>query len=175
MKDDVAMTKKLVKLRFRLEHISYWKFVLLQTGLFLGMAIPILIIKAGLSYFGIEVEEPPLFYSNSLTTYFWLILFAFVETLLFQTLPFLILRKINNTKMHPTWYIIISALLFGIAHVFNGGDYLFKSLYCIRTFSGGIVLAISYYLLHRRRQLPLLSVTFIHWLNNMLSSIGSII
>jgi hypothetical protein len=171
----MCLSKKLVKLRFRLEHISYWKFIVLQTSLGWIMSLLFQIIITGLSYFGIEVEATPYFYSNSLTMCFLLILFAFVETILFQTLPFLILRKINNTKMHPTWYIIISALLFGLAHVFNEGDYLFRILNGIRTFSGGIVLATSYYLLHRRRQLPLVSVTFIHWLNNMISFIIRII
>ncbi len=89
----------------------------------------------------------------------------FVETIIFQLAPFLLLRFILKGHFRFWSYILLSAFLFSLNHPF--GDY-----YIILTFIIGAVLAFLFYVAKLRRQNALLLVSVIHAINNLLAELG---
>ena len=117
-----------------------------------------------LSY--ILIVDDPTAYDYFLQFPYWLqltILFpaAFIETILYQWLVFKILRLIKFFRNNIIIIVLISALLFGVSHYNN-------LIQQIITFFGGIVLAYSYILTEEKKLSPVLVVTIIHFIYNVI-------
>lgn len=113
---------------------------------------------------------------------FLLIISAFIETLLFQYIPFIIFsHRVKNSScrkiLKPTKYILFSSIVFGLFHIV--GTQWQMPLVVIRvlfTALCGVVLSVSFYILHRKKQSPVFSVTLIHYLiNAIIISVVSLI
>ncbi|MDU1348031.1 CPBP family intramembrane glutamic endopeptidase [Clostridium butanoliproducens] len=87
------------------------------------------------------------------------ILGPFFETLIFQSLVIFILQKIKGLKNNNIIIILISSILFGVAHYYNVA-YIFKA------FIAGILYAYSYLVYKDKDQHPIWVVTIIHALHN---------
>lgn len=136
------------------------KYLFIAFFILLSIIVLTLILSA--TYFlGIEssnrkVEENTvLFYVKSL-------FFApFIETLIFQFIPIEFFRRFISKDL-PV--IILSGLLFGVAHYFN--HYLVRDI--LLTFFLGLVFAYSYVLALKRNDLnAIISVSIIHFGYNL--------
>ncbi|MCQ2319124.1 MAG: CPBP family glutamic-type intramembrane protease [Bacteroidales bacterium] len=96
---------------------------------------------------------------------------ALIETLIFQHLPMIFFKSRLNkdNKKYPLIYIIFSALIFGIFHLVRSEDsVVFEIIRIIDATIVGIVLATSYYILWHKQQHPVISVSIIHLMHNMI-------
>lgn len=88
------------------------------------------------------------------------ILFPFVETVIFQGFVIEVIRLKVSKKRWFCWSICLSAFLFGIAHSYN--------IYYISIgIIVGILFALAYYLAIYRKESAILTVTIIHGLVNL--------
>ena len=95
------------------------------------------------------------------------IIIPILETLLFQHLVFIILKKfILDEKSFAITYLTISSLLFALSHYYS----LF---YIILTFFLGIILTYSYYISHYRKESAFWTTAIIHGSYNTLLIIVS--
>ena len=98
-----------------------------------------------------------------LTLFLFACVFApFVETFLFQHLPFLLANLLFKHKKRLFFYLIAAPLFFGYMHHYN----IFYSLTgCLI----GSILCFFFYIAKQRKQSALILVTIIHGLNNLLA------
>lgn len=172
--------RKITELRERLIRLNYAQFIGVQVVLGLialaiqfaiillwGISIPTDRFGNGYTFIGLQARLIPS---------------ALIETLLFQYLPFIIFsRWVKNSAsrkiLKPTRYILFSSVVFGLFHII--GTHWLMPLVVIRvlfTALCGMVLAISFYILRRKKQMPILSVTLIHFLINfILISVGTVL
>lgn len=85
-----------------------------------------------------------------------------VETLIFQALPYLFLRKLFKHKIKLYLYLIISSILFGLTHNYN-------LIYCLTAIWVGLLLSFFYYVAKLRKENAVLYVFTIHGCNNFIS------
>ncbi|MCB2361671.1 type II CAAX prenyl endopeptidase Rce1 family protein [Clostridium estertheticum] len=83
-----------------------------------------------------------------------------IETLIFQYAIIKYLRKLNILKNRNLIIILISAILFGLAHTYN-------LQYVIHTFFIGILLAYSFVVYEKKESSPFWTVCAIHSLRNL--------
>ena len=172
--------RKITELRERLIRLNYAQFIGVQVVLGLialaiqfaiillwGISIPTDRFENGYTFIGLQARLIPS---------------ALIETLLFQYLPFIIFsRWVKNSAsrkiLKPTRYILFSSVVFGLFHII--GTHWLMPLVVIRvlfTALCGMVLAVSFYILRRKKQMPILSVTLIHFLINfILISVGAVL
>lgn len=173
--------RKIIEIRKRLVKLNYVQFIGTQMSLgLIALCIQFAIL------FGFEISIP----TDRFTGYNFtfaalqprLMLSALIETLLFQYIPFIIFsRRVKSSSsrkiLKPTRYILFSSVLFGLFHII--GTHWLMPLVVIRvlfTALCGVVLSVSFYILHRKKRLPILSVTLIHYLiNSILISVGSML
>jgi len=86
----------------------------------------------------------------------------FVETFLFQYLPFLLANLIFKHKKRLFFYLITASLLFGYMHKYNIFYFLTGCLI-------GFILCFFFYIAKQRKQNALILITIIHALNNLLA------
>lgn len=162
--------RRIVEIRKRLTHLNYIQFIGLQTALGLLISIILLII---VSIFNISTPLRHEGHNSTFIEFLLLLMFsAIIETLLFQYLPFIFAthraklipcRKISK----PTKYVLFSSILFGIFHII-GSQWMMPFVILKVLFSAlcGVVLSVSFYILWRNKQTPVLSVSLIHFLIN---------
>ena len=98
-----------------------------------------------------------------LTLFLFGYIFApFVETFLFQYLPFLLANLIFKHKKRPFFYLITASLLFGYMHKYNIFYFLTGCLI-------GLILCFFFYIAKQRKQNAIILITIIHALNNLLA------
>lgn len=156
----------LVVFRNWLMELPWWKFALFQ----LTIGIFSTTVWVSLMFLvGCGADEPE---EGMSSLYIILLpLSALLETLIFQYVPFKIfrLRWDNGEKRSPLTYIIVSGLVFGMFHLVKCKySYLFETFRIIDATIEGIIFGISYYVLWCRKQHPILGVSLIHYLHNML-------
>ncbi|HOG19105.1 MAG TPA: CPBP family glutamic-type intramembrane protease [Salinivirgaceae bacterium] len=170
----MKIDRKLVVLRTRVKRIPYKKTVLLIVAfkiiislIFMGF---ILLTNVFLelqleNYFqGLNSDFPT---KNAIiATISALVLSPIIETSIFQHLIFQFFKVVRKTGI-PIKFIIISSLLFGLAHqvVWTTGVFLGVVSFIHKIF-GGIMLAVSYYIFYRIRKHALLSTALIHSAHN---------
>lgn len=166
--------RKITEIRKWLTNLSYIKFIGLQTTI--GLLI-FAFTFATITIF--KVSTPLSRFEGTSYTFIeylcFLIFSAFVETLLFQYLPFIIFsHRVKNSSsrkiLKPTRYILFSSVVFGLFHII--GTRWLMPLVVIRVLETalfGVVLSVSFYILHRKERLPILSVTLIHYLANTIT------
>lgn len=93
-----------------------------------------------------------------------IVLAPILETFFIQFLVFKVFQLFNNRRCYDGWYILTSAILFGIMHTYN-------IPYMINTFFIGIVLAYGIYFYKRQPAKAFWTVTLIHALRNAISTI----
>lgn len=82
------------------------------------------------------------------------------ETLLNQKLPFNILQNWNLTKNKYGFYILISAIIFGLFHTYS-------LQYILFAFSVGLILGYTYFFYSKTPKLAFWITTLIHGLRNL--------
>ncbi|MDD3738559.1 MAG: CPBP family intramembrane metalloprotease [Lentimicrobiaceae bacterium] len=165
--------RKLVLLRNRIEQITYKKTVLLSVVLaviisliFIGF---ILLVNV---FVDIQLENlvKELDFSTKRKILFVLsalVLAPMVETFIFQHLIFHFFKEIRR-KGIPIRFIVISSLLFGLAHQVTWTSGVFLGItFFIQKLAVGVILAICYYLFYRKRKHALLSTALIHSVHNL--------
>lgn len=97
---------------------------------------------------------------------YWLLLiilipFAYIETIINQWLVFKILRYLIRYKNKNIIIVIISAFIFSILHNYNLS-------YMFNTFIAGLIFAYSFLVAEEKKLSPVLVLTIIHYLNNVI-------
>ncbi|OGU39232.1 MAG: hypothetical protein A2X61_07040 [Ignavibacteria bacterium GWB2_35_12] len=122
-----------------------------------------------LCLFNVELVNPWVNIKIHLNLFIFILLlvlfipFAFLETTIFQYLVFKISRKIKYLEKKVIVIILISSFLFGIAH------FSYDIPYQIFAFFNGIPFAYSYFVAEEKKIHPILIVSLIHYLVNVLS------
>ena len=93
---------------------------------------------------------------------FGVILAPLLETIIFQALPFLIIKSFFRYKKRLYVYIVVTAILFGLTHHYN-------TLYIVITFLFGIILGFMYYICTLRKENQVIIIALIHAINNLLA------
>ena len=115
----------------------------------------------------IKIHKPNSYaYSYFLQFPYWLLLIillptAFIETIIYQWFVIKLLRSFNYFKNKIIIIVLISAFLFGISH-FN------SLIHQISTFFSGTVLAYSFIVAEEKKVSPILIVTIIHFMINII-------
>lgn len=167
---------KAIEIRRWLTRLNYIQFIGLQTAI--GLLI-IVFTFATITIF--KVNTPQNGVGQTFIAFLLLeIVNAIAETLLFQHLPFIIMshrtKNVPSKKVFkPTRYVMFSSALFGLFHIIT--TRMMMPFAIIRVLSAalfGMVLSVSFYILHRKKQLPILSVSLIHFLvNTLLVCVGT--
>ena len=97
-------------------------------------------------------------------SFYIVILGPMIETVIFQLVPFFLLRWFLKGDFRFWTYIVLSAVLFSL-------DHWFGTYYLILTFLIGGVLALWFYIGKLRGQNAMLIVFTIHALNNLLATL----
>lgn len=148
----------IIRYLYRLNSISFILIGFLI--MILASFIPSLFIPEG-SYRNSVVES--IAKDGILTLLLFGCIFApFVETFLFQYLPFILVNRLFNHKNRFFFYLIISSPIFGYMHDYNIFYFFIGCLV-------GFILSFFFYIAKLRKQSALLQVTIIHALNNLLA------
>ena len=154
----MKINRKLVLLRARLEKLTYKQMLLLMIGLSVitGLIVGGFILLTDM-FIDLQLEKYEEFnydffvsIQNTITIIATVsVLFPIIETFIFQHLIFHFLKVVIGDGI-PVKYIIISSLLFGLAHglVWTTGTFL-GILTFIDKILGGIIYAVSYYIFYR--------------------------
>ncbi len=106
----------------------------------------------------------PLLLKNQYYAFFIGVLIApFIETIIFQTIPFYFINKFIKHKKKFYILIFVSPILF--IHTFNI-SYMFIS-YLV-----GIILVFMYYIAYYRKENAIILIFAIHFINNLLAHIA---
>lgn len=140
--------------------ISTGVFLIVFTSVFLGYFVPANSFDNPTVDLLREDSKLMLFVVGVLLT-------PFIETLLFQSLPFYLSGLLFKHKRRLFFYIIVSSLFFGLMHSYN-------VYYCIMGVYIGVVLSFFYYIVKLRKQNAVILIFIIHAFNNLLSFLISI-
>ncbi len=170
--------RKITEIRKWLTNLGYIKFIGLQTAIGLLTTVFTLAI---ITIFKVSTPQTE-FGFTFISFLLILIVGAVAETLLFQYLPFIIMsHRTKNAPSKrvckPTRYILFSSALFGLFHIITTRWMMpFAIIRVLDTALAGVVLSVSFYILHRKKQLPILSVSLIHFLiNTIFVCVGTLI
>lgn len=106
--------------------------------------------------FKLKYISNPISFSSIYEEFFLVVILApFVETFFFQFGPIYLLRKYN-----PIIIITISSLLFGLSHWYNFLNFIYG-------FAIGLLFAISYVLVDKRKINPFITVCLAHMFYNL--------
>lgn len=161
---------EIIEIRKKLTSLNYIQFIGSQTALGLLVATAQFAI---ISIFEISLPSDR-FEGHDYTFISYqpiLMVSAVIETLLFQYLPFIITRGVSLRKnFRPTKYILFSSVLFGLFHIIATQCMMpFAVIKVFFSTLSGVVLSVSFYIFRRKKQLPILSVSLIHYLINTLT------
>lgn len=138
--------------------VSRYVIVMGLAGFFLSVLFSNIIYYITGADISAEYYKPDdVFLSTMLSA---VIISPFIETLFFQALP---LNMVKPYKINMSFKIIISALCFALIHIFYSG------FYAVIAFCIGVILAYSFILYDKKKSNPILVVTLIHSLINLLS------
>ena len=160
--------RKIIAIRKRLTSLNYVQFVGVQIALGLLCSS---VLSAINSIFSISV--PTREYGYSFIPFLLLFLVsAFIETLLFQYLPFILAshrkKDVPDKIFKPTRYVLMSSVAFGLFHIVGTHWAMpFCILKVLSSMLFGVVLSVSFYILYKKKQKPILSVALIHYLINV--------
>ena len=148
-----------------LTNLSWWRFVLFQYLLtFVPLFVSIVLMNILVKYNeGFPEYEPSVFFFLSM------IPTVFLETVIFQHLVFKLFesRWKTDDNNKPSVYIIVSSIAFGLVHLLScKGVLWFDIVKICDALAGGIILAVSYYILWCKKQHPIIGVFLIHLLYN---------
>jgi len=147
---------KIIRYLYRLNSISFILIGLII--LILASFIPSLLIPEG-SYRNPVVES--ITKDGPLALFLFGCVFApFVETFLFQYLPFVFANLLFKHKKRLFFYLITASLFFGYLHDYNIFYFLAGCLI-------GFILCFFFYIAKQRKQSALILITIIHALNNL--------
>lgn len=165
--------KNVLKIRKQLASLTYIQLVAIQTTI--GLLLT-LVLVAVLSIFKIGMTSND--ESNGLSFAVFVlyqVINGVLETILFQYLPYRItaIHTRNPQKpyvnIHPTRYVIVSSILFGFMHfIGTHWEMPFCVLKVLCSMLVGVVLSVSFYILFKKKQKPILSVALIHFLINVI-------
>lgn len=168
---------KILEIRKKLTSLNYVQFIGLQTALGLLVAI----VQSAITFM-FEISLPlDRFEGHDYTFISYqpgLMVSAIVETLLFQYLPFVITKRVTlRKKFRPTRYILYSSAWFGLFHIIATQCMMpFTIIKVFFSALSGVVLSVSFYIFRRKKQLPVLSVSLIHYMiNTIILSTGVLI
>lgn len=149
---------KIIRYLYRLNIISFILIGFLI--MILASFIPSILIPEG-SYRNPVVES--IAKDGPLTLFLFGCIFApFVETFLFQYLPFLLANLLFKHKKRLFFYLITVSLIFGYMHDYNIYYFLTGCLI-------GFILCFFFYIAKLRKQSALILITIIHALNNLVA------
>jgi len=149
---------KIIRYLYRLNFISFILIGFLIV--ILASFIPSLLIPEG-SFKNPVVES--IAKDGPLMLFLFGCFFApFVETFLFQYLPFLLAKMLFKHKKRLFFYLIIASLFFGYMHDYNIFYFLTGCLI-------GFILCFFFYIAKLRKQSALILITIIHALNNLVA------
>ena len=164
--------KNVLKIRKQLTSLSYIQLVALQTAI--GLLLSFVLIGI-LCLF--EIDIPSRDESSGLSLAIFLlyqVINGILETVVFQYLPYRITAFHTNNpqkpyvNLHPTRYVVVSSILFGIMHfIGTHWEMPFCVLKVLCSMLVGVVLSVSFYILSKKKQKPILSVALIHFLINV--------
>lgn len=141
-----------------------WKFIVIM-GL-VGFLLNILI--SNISYYILDIDVAADYYEAQdillFTVLSAVVISPFIETLIFQAL---VLNSLKTHRIRLVFKILVSAFSFGILHL------IYNVMYGISAFIIGIILAYSFVVFERKNQNPIIVVTLIHSLINLLTLIIS--
>lgn len=147
-----------------LMRIPKWKFIIIM-GLF-GFLLNLLL--SNISYYILDIDLAAEYHETQEILLFTflsaVIISPFIETLIFQAM---VLNSLKTHSISLGFKILISALFFGIFHL------IYNVIYGICAFIIGIILAYSFVVYERKNQNPIIVVTLIHSLINLLTLIIS--
>jgi|SRR5665647_315292 len=154
---------KIIRYLYRLNSISFiliGLIILILTSFIISLLIP----EGSIRNPVVESFEK----DGPLTLFLFACVFApFVETFLFQSLPFQLANLLFKHKKRLFFYLITAPLFFGYMHDYN----IFYSLTgCLI----GFILCFFFYIAKQRKQSALILVTIIHALNNLLAFLVTI-
>ncbi|WP_164123556.1 CPBP family intramembrane glutamic endopeptidase [Sphingobacterium sp. xlx-130] len=141
------------KIYQRLLKVPLYALILVATGL-------CLLINIFVSFFSPVAEN----INSSLSIGEQLLLMVFiaplVETYIFQDIPY----KILKNKLHPTIIIVLSGLIFGLAHLSTGTSNFF-----VVTIVGFIFMALYILVYYRTKGKAVVTVFIVHALLNLIA------
>ncbi|MBP2027237.1 membrane protease YdiL (CAAX protease family) [Acetoanaerobium pronyense] len=144
--------------------IPKWKFIVIM-GL-VGFLLNILL--SNISYYILDIDVAADYYEAQdillFTVLSAVVISPFIETLIFQAL---VLNSLKTHRIRLVFKILVSAFSFGILHL------IYNVMYGISAFIIGIILAYSFVVFERKNQNPIIVVTLIHSLINLLTLIIS--
>lgn len=162
-----------LKIRKRLTSLSYIQFVTLQTAI--GLLLSFVLFGISCLF---EIDIPSKDESSGLSLAVFLlyqVINGILETVVFQCLPYRIsafrMKKSQKpyVNLHPTRYVIVSSILFGFMHfIGTHWEMPFCVLKVLCSMLVGVVLSVSFYILFKKKQKPILSVALIHFLINVI-------
>jgi len=155
---------KLYKLDDYLKKLSMFRFVLVMVLLSVLIVLPLIPLSMVFEINEVGSLNDTLDLSIDWQIFIAALIAPIIETLLFQTLIILGLRKIGCFRSRMSLVVIISAIIFGIAHTYN-------VIYVIYAFLMGLILAYSYNAYIEKSDSSFLVVVMIHSIRNVLALI----
>jgi len=152
------------KITKRISNLSTIKFIIVMILSSYILFVPMLPILIPIMYFSmnnnmyVDLDMPNIFEISNIVTV--IILAPLIETLLFQAIPIILLEKIIREK--TLLIIVISGILFGLAHYPNIGVMLTTSII-------GMLLTYSYYIYREKGKNAYMVVVLIHSGRNIIA------
>ena len=145
----------MIKLIRYLQRVNTFKYILF--GL-----VPILFASITISLLSNERPEVPFPNYGKLFLFFVAVLVSpFIETILFQALPLIIIKKFVKHKYKLWVYLSFSALIFMLFHPYN-------ITYIIVTLVIGFIFAFFYYVATFRKEPAIILISIIHSIYNLI-------
>ena len=142
--------------------IKYLKRVKVSSFIFIGVCSILLIsIIFGIFSASGTSSENPLLLKNKYYVFLSGVLIApFLETIIFQTIPFYLTNRYLKLKKKFCLFVFISPILF--IHDFNLS-------YILISYLVGFVFAFMYYVAYFRKENSIILISMIHFINNLIA------
>ncbi len=140
--------------------IKYFKKIKVSSFILFGVGA-ILLISVVFGIVSGSSNENPLLLKNKYYAFFIGVLIApFLETIIFQAIPFYLVKKYLKIKKKFCIFIFIAPILF--IHNFN-------LAYIMLSYLVGIIFAFLYYISYFRKENSVLIISIIHFINNLIA------
>lgn len=140
--------------------IKYLKNAKASGFVFIGI-LTILVISALFGIISEDFNENPILSKNKYYAFFIGVLIApFLETIIFQGIPFFLTRRCLKLRRKYCIFIFISPVLF--IHNFNLS-------YILLSYIVGFVFAFMYYIAYFRKENAIVLISIIHLVNNSIA------
>ena len=145
----------MIKLIRYLKRVNTFRYILFGV-------VPILFTSIIISLLSNERPEVPFPNYGKLFLFFVAVLVSpFIETILFQALPLIIIKKLVKHKYKLWVYLSFSALIFMLFHPYS-------ITYIIVTLVIGFIFAFFYYVATFRKEPAIILISIIHGIYNMI-------